>query len=138
MDRPQGVSIIAAVAWIAGVINVVVGFGYLFTFFLPYAQLTDQPSAIGLLIVGGIWLAIGYGFWSAAPWARTFGLLWAGISILAGVWVLIVHLNTFSDVLLPVLSSILLPLVIFWYLRQDRVKDFFEVEGASGSELRRS
>ena len=136
MDRPQGVSIIAAIAWIMGTLNVVVGFGYLFTFFLPYAQLTDQPSAIGLLIVGIFWLFIGYGFWSAAPWARTLGMLWAGLSILAGVWVLIAHLNNFTDVLGPVLWSILLPLVIFFYLRTEPVKDFFEVEG-SGSRLER-
>src|SRR5262247_371895 len=105
MDRPQGVSIMAAIGWILGTLNIVVGFGYLFTFFLPYAQLTDQPSAIGLLIEGILWLGIAYGFWIGASWARTLGLLWAGLTILVGLWVLATHIGDWTNVLGPVLWS---------------------------------
>jgi hypothetical protein len=53
------------------------------------------------------------------------GVIWSGLSIALGVWIIVTHLSTISAVLVPVLSAILVPLIVFWYLRTPSVKSFF-------------
>jgi hypothetical protein len=124
--RPSGVTIIAVVAFIEGLVLTASGISYLLNYDLPgITGFNDQASAWGTVIGGVIWLAIGYGFWIGATWARTFGVIWAAVTILLGVWLIIANLNILSAVFVPILASLLLPIVVYWYLRQDQVADYF-------------
>jgi hypothetical protein len=126
MTRPTGVTILAIVAAINGVLLTVAGLGNLLNFRFPYiAELQQQMTGIGALIVGIGWLLLTWGFWSGQGWARMLGLIWAGVSILLGLWVLITELANLGTVIVPVLGAILIPIIVFWYLREEHVKAFF-------------
>jgi hypothetical protein len=137
VGRPTGVTIIATLAWIEGLINIVGAIGYFFAVRIPYSEVSDQTSALALAVIGVIWLAIGYGFFMGLSWARMLGLIWSGIGILAGVWLIVTNIGDLSVVLVPAISSIILPAVIWWYLQKDDVKSFFGA-GTTTSTLNRT
>jgi len=125
MGRPTGITIIASLAWLAGVINILASIGYFFAMRIPYTGVSSETSALAYLVIGVVWLVIGYGFYMGLPWARTLGMVWAAVSILAAAWLVITNLNDVSAVLVPAISSVILPAAIAWYLQKDEVRGFF-------------
>jgi hypothetical protein len=126
LNRPIGVTIIAVVAALNGIVLTLAGVSNLLNLKFPLlGELQVQSTGIAALIAGLIWLLLMWGFWSGGSWARMLGVIWSGLSIALGVWIIVTHLSTISAVLVPVLSAILVPLIVFWYLRTPGVKAFF-------------
>jgi hypothetical protein len=126
MGRPVGVTIISIVAAIEGIIATIAGASNLLNVEFPVlGELQQQTTGWAMLIVGLGWLLLGWAFWAGQGWARILGVIWSGISLVAAAWVLVTHLDVFTTIVVPVVASVLVPLIIFWYLREDRVKEFF-------------
>jgi hypothetical protein len=126
LNRPIGVTVIAIVAALNGIVLTLAGVSNLLNLKFPLlGELQVQSTGIAALIAGLIWLLLMWGFWSGGSWARMLGVIWSGLSVALGVWIIVTHLSTIGAVLVPVLSSILVPLIVFWYLRTPSVKAFF-------------
>ena len=109
VGRPSGVTIIATLAWLEGLINIVGAIGYFFAVRIPYSEVSDQTTGLGLAVIGVIWLAIGYGFFMGLSWARMLGLIWSGIALLSAAWLIVTNIGDLSVILLPAIASIVLP-----------------------------
>jgi hypothetical protein len=126
MGRPTGVSIIAIVAALNGIIATLAGGSNLLNMNFPVlGELQQNTSGWAMLIVGLGWLVLAGAFWSGQGWSRILGLSWSGISLLAAAWVLVTHLDVFTTIIVPVVVSVIVPAIVFWYLREERVKEFF-------------
>lgn len=106
--RPLGVTIIAILLIIAGIISLVGGLILL------------------IVLVGFIFLALGiaylvmaYGLWKGKGWAWTISLILAGIGIIMGIVYII------QDNLAGGIVSIIINGVIIYYLFRPNVKAFF-------------
>jgi uncharacterized membrane protein (DUF2068 family) len=106
--RPLGVTIIAILLIIAGVISLVGGLILL------------------IVLVGFIFLALGiaylvmaYGLWKGKGWAWSISLILAGIGIIMGIVYII------QDNLAGGIVSIIINGVIIYYLFRPNVKAFF-------------
>lgn len=106
--RPLGVTIIAILLIIAGVISLVGGLILL------------------IVLVGFIFLALGiaylvmaYGLWKGKGWAWSISLILAGIGVIMGIVYII------QDNLAGGIVSILINGVIIYYLFRPNVKAFF-------------
>jgi hypothetical protein len=126
MTRPTGVVILTVLAAINGVGLTLAGLGTLLNVRFPYlSELQSQPTGLGELVVGLGWLALAAGFWIGNRWARLVGLIWAGLSIAFGLWVLVVNLNFLSTILVPVLLALVIPVAVYVYLNEEHVKEYF-------------
>jgi uncharacterized membrane protein (DUF2068 family) len=106
--RPLGVTIIAILLIIAGVISLVGGLILL------------------IVLVGFIFLALGiaylvmaYGLWKGKGWAWSISLILAGIGVIMGIVYII------QDNLAGGIVSIIINGVIIYYLFRPNVKAFF-------------
>jgi Flp pilus assembly protein TadB len=126
MGRPTGVSIIAIVAALNGIIATLAGGSNLLNMNFPVlGELQQNTSGWAMRSVGLGWLVLAGAFWSGQGWSRSLGLIWSGISLLAAAWVLVTHLDVFTTIIVPVVVSVIVPAIVFWYLREERVKEFF-------------
>jgi hypothetical protein len=116
MQRPTGVSIIAILLWLTGVLNVISGFGVM----------DDISTVAGLIqiVIGAAAIVFGIGCWQLRRWA------WLGTIVLMGLNALsiIVIWIQYGDQI--VVSRIIWPLIIngvvIVYLLQPDVKAAFE------------
>jgi uncharacterized membrane protein (DUF2068 family) len=116
MNRPLGVTIIAILSFINGLLGLCVpglviiggGIGALFTGGLGLIVVCG-----GLLLAAGplVWLLVSYGAWNLRPWAW-----WAGM-VATGITVIGVVVNIINGVgILQAVASAPLSIVIFIYL----------------------
>lgn len=116
MNRPLGVTIIAVLAIINGLLGLclpgalIVGSGV--------ATLVAGPLGLigicgGLLLAAGplLWLAVGFGAWNLRPWAWWLGMIATGITV---VGVVINVLNGIG--ILQAVASAPLSIILFIYL----------------------
>ena len=126
MKRPAGITIIAILAFAAGIINVLQGLRVLgFVVFGP-GQAFSETSITGwlTLILGVVWILVGAAFWRVDPWAWLFGVVVVGLSLIAA------FLGNMSGWQLgDMLTAMIVPLVILFYLNSHKVKEAFEMEG---------
>ncbi len=78
--RPTGITILAVLAGIGGVLNLLAGFGLLFggAFLLGAGTGYGGAAAlfgIAFLALGGLLIALAYGFWMTLPWAWPLGVI---------------------------------------------------------------
>ena len=121
--RPAGVSILAVLQMLGGVLIFLVGIaavsvsGMTSTFGdYGYGYLAGAMGAIGgvILVVGLIGIGLGYGLWKGKKWAWTATLVFSMLGILA------------SLVTLPAgVVSLLIEAVILYYLTRPQVKLYF-------------
>jgi hypothetical protein len=124
--RPGGITIIAVMASVAGIIYLLQGIRILgFVAFGPGQAFTNVSfTGWGTLILGLVWMAVGGAFFSLRPWAWVFGVIVVGISLITAFWG---NLNgwQFGDLFV----AMIVPLVILFYLNSDSVKAAFGLEG---------
>jgi len=115
-ERPLGVTIIAVLAGLAGVLGliaavtlltVVGAFGGLGTLFFVLA-----------LVVSIVSLIFAYGAWTLQPWAWTMGVVLQALAIVNALYAI-------TDGDTSGIISILIAVVILWYLFQAEVKAAF-------------
>jgi hypothetical protein len=126
MQRPTGVTILAVLAIIGGVLALIGGIGVMA---LGGAAAAGGAGAVGglaiiggiiLLVAGAVNLAFGIGAWTLKPWAWTLGVAAQGLSLL------VVVLNVVGGS--PIggqIVSIVISGIILYYLFTPTVKQAF-------------
>ena len=148
-SRPRGVSTIAILIIIAGVLSLLLGIGLVVIgpFLMNGVQTTSSnlgsqigPQILGLvfLIFGGILLPLGvanlvmaYGLWKGKGWAWTISIivLFIGIAInIVSISITGVFSNTGSNLLGNIISGVVsigISAFIVYYLYRPHVKAYF-------------
>src|SRR2546428_590035 len=135
--RPTGVTILAILAILGGIVLLVGGAGLLaFAGLLTIANLSNTPlsgidiatvqlifSALGavLLVLGILYLIVGIGYWGGKGWAWTLGIVVTVISLIADI--VQIGINPVSAA--GNVFGILIALIILYYLTRQHVKAFF-------------
>lgn len=130
MNRPLGVTIIAILSFINGLLGLCVpglviiggGIGALFSGGLGLIVVCG-----GLLLAAGplVWLVVSYGAWNLRPWAW-----WAGMAA-TGITVIGVVVNIINGVgILQAVASAPLSIVIFIYLLLPDIRRAFGMGSA--------
>ena len=109
-ERPLGITILAILAAIAGVIGLIT--------YLPAIGL-GALAIIGL-VLAIVYLAFAYGAWTLQAWGWTLGVALAAVGILFALF----WLTQGADVV-TTLVNIVIPAVILYYLFQPDVKAAF-------------
>jgi hypothetical protein len=125
-ERPLGVTELAVLALVNGIISLVAGLSLLGVGGLVIWG--GSPSNGNVLVLGALTfamapvsLALGYGFWSVKQWAWPSALMVYATSIgLALFGILLAELNPFS-----VLVTVAVSAGVMWYLFQPQVRSVF-------------
>ncbi|HET7581385.1 MAG TPA: DUF2127 domain-containing protein [Candidatus Limnocylindria bacterium] len=126
MQRPTGITVLAILSFIGGVLAIFAG--------LALVGLSGAIAAAAggggglatilgllLLVFGVLELILGYGFWTLKPWAWSMGVALQAAGIVLDV---IQFINNGSQ-LVSVIISIAISAAIIWYLFQPHVKAAF-------------
>lgn len=108
-ERPLGVTILAILQMLGGIIALIGGIGGIaLMYFLPLLGILGAV----LLIVGLIELFVGYGLWGMKSWAWT--------------WAMIINiLNIILSIVQFDIVGLIIPLIIVIYLNQPDIKSRF-------------
>jgi hypothetical protein len=123
-SRPTGITILAVVALISGILSILVSF--------DLTGIAASAGGIGLgglatvtgflmLISGVLFLVLAYGLWGMRPWAWTLGV---GLMAASFVLNILQYINN-NDLLVAMIVSALIPAAILYYLFQPQVKAAF-------------
>lgn len=118
--RPTGITILAVLSAISGVLGLFGGFVVLG---LGAAILGGAGALLGLAILAlaALSIALAWGFWTLQPWAWPLGVVLEGASIvLAIVQFLVADTGIFSTVI-----SVAIAGAILYYLNQPTIKALF-------------
>jgi hypothetical protein len=138
-SRPIGVTVLAVVAAITGVTNILAGLG---DFGIAggnlgnhrFGETLDQVmTVVGIVLVavGVLGLATGYGLFRGDNWAWLIARLWASVCIIAGVvgvGLSLLSANRTDQILATVIGSTgaaIVAAVVLWYLYRPHVKAAF-------------
>jgi hypothetical protein len=123
--RPTGITILAVVAALGGILNVVVSLDPLGVGGAAPAGhgVSGLTTVVGLVlvIIGVVLLVLAYGYWMLKPWAWTLGV---------GTWIVVLvssvlqYMND-NTLLVAMIVSAVIPLVILYYLFRPRAKAAF-------------
>jgi hypothetical protein len=124
VSRPLGVTIVGLLYLFLGLLGLLAGV----TVFMAGSAL--EMAGVGafsggiVLIVAIVNLAIGIGCFKAWGWVWTVAVLFAFINILTAFYNWWVAGHTMAG-LTTALVSIVIPVIILWYLYKDNVKAYF-------------
>lgn len=125
-NRPIGVTILAVLAIVTGIISLCGGLASVFSFGIGIiGSLLGISDPGGLLsgVYGLAWgiitIFFGYGLWNLKPWARMGTILLQGINLFYALIAL------FTPPGVPWFSAIL-AVVILWYLTRPSIRASFE------------
>jgi hypothetical protein len=120
--RPQGLTLLAVMVAVAGVVTFLAGIAYVIVGGSVGATIAlgglGTVLAVLLLVNGFVDLAFAYGAWTLKPWGWTVGLVGAGLMIVTAV--LRIVDNPTSTVI-----SIAISVAIIYYLNTSAVKAAF-------------
>ncbi len=137
--RPMGVTVMAVVAVIAGILDILAGLGDIgigggFLTKIGFGTTLDGIMMIvGLFLVavGVLGLVSGFGLWLERDWAWLIARLWASLCIIVGLVSAGLSLvgTTLTSEIIAAIGAALVPAiagaVVLWYLYQPQVKAAF-------------
>jgi hypothetical protein len=125
-SRPLGISILAVVNAIEGVVQIwtgtmFLGFGIAALFTIEKNAVGGYGAAygLGLIVVGIVLLIVAGGYLTLAPWAWLYGVIVNGISLVASI------LSLAFTGQGTVVAGIVIPAIILVYLMRPNVKAAF-------------
>ncbi|NAL77521.1 hypothetical protein [Nitrososphaera sp. AFS] len=123
-SRPLGVTIIAILIVIAGILTLLVGIGSIAIGPLTALGLVFVAAGVVSLIIGIAYLVMGYGLWKGKGWAWTISM----IVLIIGIIIKLISLpravasgSNFSEDIV----SIAISAFILYYLYRPHVKAYF-------------
>jgi hypothetical protein len=139
-ERPAQVTVLAALAMLAGVIGVCLGLFTLLTgsLFAPTLPPEARPPGVVILlgvlalVIGALYIAFSIGAWGLHRWAWSLGLAGGSLAIIVNGLRLLYDLFAFphggqiSGVVLPILALIF-GAVVLYYLFSDEVQRAFDL-----------
>ena len=116
MKRPTGVTIVAILLWLTGVINIIGGLG----------SMDDLSAAAGLfqVVIGVAAILFGIGCWMLKKWAWLGTIILMGLNAasLVAIWIQYSDRIIVSRVLWPLVINV----VVVLYLLQPNIKAAFK------------
>jgi hypothetical protein len=121
-NRPFGVLVLGALAIAIAVVRLVVGFQLLFGGIFSDKLEGTGVAWVGLLvlIVGAIYLAVGWALWSMRPWALIFTMIMAVFGLVDAMFVLMATNNIAYG-----LAAAAIPAFLLWYTSREDIRDAF-------------
>ena len=123
-SRPLGVTIIAILIVIAGILTLLVGIGSIAIGPLTALGLVFVAAGVVSLVIGIAYLVMGYGLWKGRGWAWTISM----IVLIIGIIIKLISLpravasgSNFSEDIV----SIAISAFILYYLYRPHVKAYF-------------
>lgn len=137
--RPMGVTVMAVVAALAGIMDILAGLGDIgigggFLTKIGYGTTLDgimMIVGVVLVAVGVLGLVSGFGLWRERDWAWLVARLWASLCVIVGLVSAGLSLfgNTLTSEIIATIGAALVPAVagavVLWYLYQPQVKAAF-------------
>lgn len=126
-ERPSGITILAALEIIEGIIGSIIGIAILFSFdilrellpvpstYLPLVQAVLTVVGSLVIFIALVNFVIAYGLLNGTSWAWTVSLVFAVIGILRGIGTLPMGILTIG-----------IQVLIIYYLTRENVKSYFE------------
>ena len=121
-SRPFGVLVLGALAIGIAIVRLIVGFQLLFG-----GIFGDIPSGTGvvwsgilMIVVGAIYLGVGWALWSMKPWALVFTMIMAVFGLVDAMFVWIA-----TDSFAYGLASAAIPAFLLWYTNRQDIRDDF-------------
>lgn len=121
-NRPFGVLVIGALAIAIAVVRLVIGFQLVIG-----GIFGDVPAGSGVgwaglmtLVVGAIYLGVGWAMWSLRPWALVFTMIMAVFGLVDAMFVLIA-----TNSIAYGLAAAAIPALLLWYVSREDVRDTF-------------
>jgi hypothetical protein len=137
--RPMGVTVMAVVAVVAGILDILAGLGDIgigggFLTKIGFGTTLDGIMMIAglvLVAVGVLGLVSGFGLWRERDWAWLVARLWASLCVIVGLVSAGLSLfgSTLTSEIIAAIGAALVPAiagaVVLWYLYQPQVKAAF-------------
>ncbi len=137
--RPMGVTVMAVVAVLAGIMDILAGLGDIgigggILTKIGYGTTLDgimMIVGVVLVAVGVLGLVSGFGLWREREWAWLVARLWASLCIIVGLVSAGLSLfgTTLTSEIIAAIGAALVPAVagavVLWYLYQPQVKAAF-------------
>ncbi len=137
--RPMGVTVMAVVAVVAGILDILAGLGDIgigggFLTKIGFGTTLDGiMTIVGLFLVavGVLGLVSGFGLWGERHWAWLIARLWASLCVIVGLVSAGLSLfgTTLTSEIIAAIGASLVPaiagVVVLWYLYQPQVKAAF-------------
>ncbi|HYH93471.1 MAG TPA: hypothetical protein VD763_09955 [Candidatus Saccharimonadales bacterium] len=122
---PLGALILGFFAVFAGIVDILQGLRFMGIVVFGPTDLGDGLFLYGLIavVIGVLWVAAGYAFWSLQAVAWLLGMLLSALGLLNAIVVLFTTGNLAWGA-----AVALIPLVVLWYLQQDDIKRAFSVD----------
>jgi hypothetical protein len=126
MRRPLGVTIGVILLIVSGVFSILIGLEVtkVTNFGLATALAASNVQGYGAIFSGILTLAISLGLWMTQEWAWVVTALVMVVRIVGDLWAIVV--NGISSVIgYASIGSLILSLIILWYLNRANVKAAF-------------
>lgn len=129
-NRPFGVLVLGALAIAIAVVRLVIGFQLLFGGLFSDKLAGSGIGWVGLMtiVVGVIYLAVGWALWSMRPWALLFTMIMAVFGLVDAMFVLLATNNIAYG-----LAAAAIPAFLLWYTSREDIRAAFENSGPSGT-----
>lgn len=123
MSRPFGVLVLGALAIAIAVVRLLLGLQLIGI--AIFSDVSLQGTGVvwtGLLtiIVGIIYLGVGWALWSMRPWALVFTMIMAVFGLVDAMFVLIASGNIAYGI-----AAAAIPAVLLWYTSREDIRDQF-------------
>lgn len=128
--RPFGVLVLGALAIAIAIVRLLIGVQLLFGGLFSERLEGSGVGWVGLLtiVVGTIYLAVGWSLWSLRPWALLFTMIMAVFGLVDAMFVLLATSNVAYG-----LAAAAIPAFLLWYSsREDIRAAFAQSSGGSG------
>lgn len=131
-NRPFGVLVLGALAIAIAVLRLVVGFQLLFGGIFSERLEGTGIGWVGLMtiVVGIIYLAVGWALWSMRPWALVFTMIMAVFGLVDAMFVWIATGSVAYG-----LASALIPGLLLWYTSREDIRASFAAADSSGPRV---
>jgi hypothetical protein len=121
-DRPFGVLVLGALAIAIAVVRLVIGFQLLFGGLFSDKLAGSGIGWVGLMmvVVGIIYLAVGWALWSMRPWALLFTMIMAVFGLVDAMFVMLATNNVAYG-----LAAAAIPAFLLWYTSREDIRAAF-------------
>ncbi|HEY7730240.1 MAG TPA: hypothetical protein VH950_04980 [Gaiellaceae bacterium] len=130
VHRPIGVSVIAVIAIIQGIIAIVAGIGFVvernnnaLLEHIDRSSGTIATYGVSAIIWGALALLVGFALWGGANWARILVAILQGLYLAGGVYLLFAWNGYY---LWQGIWQIIVAAVVLWLLFNPRADEFFD------------
>ncbi|HYL41396.1 MAG TPA: hypothetical protein VET90_08815 [Candidatus Binatus sp.] len=125
MQRPTGVTVLAIVAAIGGVLSLLgslalLGIGAVFAAVYGLGALASLFGLI-ILALGVVELAIAYGFWTLKPWAWTWGNTLEAVLVVVSLLELVLGYGSISGLVIRIVVAG----IVIYYLNMPDIRKVF-------------